>query len=100
MQSLAPRTGEPAILSPRHLFLPAGAGRSIWFPDAFDAYGRRVIEIHVPKLLAVHEPEAFRFGCNAVVVGKTVIHNSHCPQLAEELGKWGYRTIAVELDEF
>jgi N-dimethylarginine dimethylaminohydrolase len=81
-------------------FCPLSLGEALWFPDAFDAYGRRVLETHVPKLLPVVEPEAHRFGCNAVVVGKTVIHNSRCPQLAEDLGKWGYRSIEVELDEF
>jgi N-dimethylarginine dimethylaminohydrolase len=93
------------LVNPRfyHLdtcFCPLAPGEALWFPDAFDAYGRRVIETHVPKLLAVAEPEAHRFGCNAVVVGTTVIHNSACPQLGEELEKQGYRSVAVELDEF
>ena len=81
-------------------FCPLAPGEALWFPDAFDAYGRRVIEMHVPKLLAVQEAEAHRFGCNAVAVGKTVIHNSNCPQLADDLAQWGYRSIPVELDEF
>jgi N-dimethylarginine dimethylaminohydrolase len=59
-----------------------------------------VVEAHVPRLLAVNEAEAHRFGCNAVVVGKTVIHNSRCPQLADMLEKCGYQPKAVELDEF
>ena len=50
--------------------------------------------------LAVVESEAHRFGCNAVVVGKTVVHNSQCPKLGEDLTRWGYRSIEVELDEF
>jgi N-dimethylarginine dimethylaminohydrolase len=93
------------LVNPRfyHLdtcFCPLAPGEALWFPDAFDAYGRRVIETHVPKLIAVSEPEAHRFGCNAVVVGKTVIHNSCCPQLAHDLEKAGYCSIAIELDEF
>ena len=93
------------LVNPRfyHLdtcFCPLAPGEALWFPDAFDSYGKRVIEANVPKLLPVVEPEAHRFGCNAVAVGKTVIHNSQCPQLAEDLQKWGYRSIAVELDEF
>jgi N-dimethylarginine dimethylaminohydrolase len=35
-----------------------------------------------------------------VVVGKTVVHNSRCPRLAEELAKHGYESVEVELDEF
>jgi N-dimethylarginine dimethylaminohydrolase len=93
------------LVNPRfyHLdtcFCPLAPGEAIYFPDAFDAYGRRVLEAHVPKLLPVVEAEAFRFGCNAVVVGKTVVHNSRCPKLAEDLTQWGYRPIEVELDEF
>jgi N-dimethylarginine dimethylaminohydrolase len=93
------------LVNPRfyHLdtcFCPLSSDEAIWFPDAFDAYGRRVVEAHVPRLLTVPESEAHRFGCNAVVVGKTVIHNSNCPHLAGDLQSWGYKSIAVELDEF
>ncbi len=33
-------------------------------------------------------------------LGKTVVHNSRCPQLAADLRKHGYESIEVELDEF
>jgi N-dimethylarginine dimethylaminohydrolase len=81
-------------------FCPLAPGEALYFPGAFDAYGRRVLETHVPKLIPVVEPEALRFGCNAVVVGKTVVHNSSCPQLAEDLQRAGYRSISITLDEF
>jgi N-dimethylarginine dimethylaminohydrolase len=48
----------------------------------------------------VHEEEAQRFGCNAVVVGKTVVINTGCERLANDLRSWGYMPVAVELDEF
>jgi N-dimethylarginine dimethylaminohydrolase len=93
------------LVNPRfyHLdtcFCPLAPGEAVYYPDAFDAYGRRVLEAHVPNLLPVVEAEAFRFGCNAVVLGKTVVHNSRCPRLAEDLIRLGYRSIEVELDEF
>lgn len=81
-------------------FCPLSPTEAIYYPEAFDAYGRRVLETHVGKLLPITKDEADRFGCNAVVVGKTVVHNSRCPLLAEELTKWGYTSIEVELDEF
>src|ERR1700722_7342810 len=81
-------------------FCPLAPGEAIWYPEAFDTYGRRVIETHIPRLLTATEQEAKRFGCNAVVVGKTVVLNSGCERLAAGLGEWGYTTIAVELDEF
>jgi N-dimethylarginine dimethylaminohydrolase len=81
-------------------FCPLAPGAAIYHPAAFDAYGRKVLEAHVPRLLAVEEAEAQRFGCNAVVVGRTVITNTGCEQLAAGLRSWGYEPVAVELDEF
>jgi N-dimethylarginine dimethylaminohydrolase len=81
-------------------FCPLAPGEAIYFPEAFDGYGRKVLEANVPKLIPVAEPEAHRFGCNAVVVGRTVVHNSRCPGLAADLARAGYQSIEVELDEF
>ncbi len=93
------------LVNPRyyHLdtcFCPLAPGAAIYHPDAFDDYGRRVLAAHVPTLIPVADAEAQRFGCNAVVVGKTVVHNSRCPQLGESLAAHGYRSVEVELDEF
>jgi N-dimethylarginine dimethylaminohydrolase len=93
------------LIDPRfyHLdtcFCPLAPGEAIWFPDAFDQYGRKVLQTRIPKLLPVVEKEAERFGCNAVVVGKTVIVNSGCEQLAQDLRSRGYNCVSVELDEF
>jgi N-dimethylarginine dimethylaminohydrolase len=81
-------------------FCPLAPGEAIWFPGAFDDYGRTVIRSHIPRLLEATEPEARRFGCNAVVVGKRVITNTGCDRLEAGLRAWGYEPIAVELDEF
>ena len=81
-------------------FCPLAPGVAIWYPPAFDAYGRRVIETHVPTLIPAAKEEANRFGCNAVVVGKTVVLNAGCPQLADALTKHGYTAVATPLDEF
>lgn len=81
-------------------FCSLAPGEALYFPPAFDEYGRKVLQIHIPRLLEVNEAEAIRFGCNAVVVGKTVIVNTGCEQLASDLHAWGYDTRAVELDEF
>ncbi|HJN66163.1 MAG TPA: amidinotransferase, partial [Pirellulales bacterium] len=43
---------------------------------------------------------AGRFACNAVVVGKTVITNSGCPQLHEALAGRGYEPQETDLSEF
>src|SRR5262249_867791 len=93
------------LVNPRfyHLdtcFCPLAPGQAIYFPDAFDEYGRKVIESTVPKLSGAQEAEAHRFGCNAVVVGKSVVHNAGCDQLAADLKALGYQPIATELDEY
>ncbi len=93
------------LVNPRfyHLdtcFCPLADGIALYYPDAFDTYGKRVLETHVSTLIPVIEAEAHRFGCNAVVVGKTVVHNSGCPQMANDLEKHGYKSIEVTLDEF
>jgi N-dimethylarginine dimethylaminohydrolase len=81
-------------------FCPLAPGEAIYYPAAFDAYGRKVIETHIPRLLAVCDDDAKRFGCNAVVIGKTVIVNAGCEQLLADLQAWGYTTRVLELDEF
>ena len=81
-------------------FCPLAPGEALYHPEAFDSYGRKVLEAHVPNLLAVNEKDAARFGCNAVVVGQTVVTNTGCEQLTEDLRRHGYTPVAVELDEF
>lgn len=93
------------LVNPRfyHLdtcFCPLAPGEAIYFPGAFDDYGRRVLQTHVPKLHAISEHDAHRFGCNAVVVGSRVIHNSGCSELSDQLSGLGYQSIPVDLDEF
>jgi N-dimethylarginine dimethylaminohydrolase len=81
-------------------FCPLSADEAIYFPDAFDEYGRRALTQHVPRLLPVNEDEARRFACNAVVVGRHVITNTGCPQLHELLESRGYTSHETPLDEF
>jgi N-dimethylarginine dimethylaminohydrolase len=81
-------------------FCPLAPGEAIYFPDAFDAYGRTVLQQHIPKLIPVIEAEAARFACNAVVVGKRIIVNAGSDRLAADLRQAGYDCRFVELDEF
>ena len=81
-------------------FCPLTTDEAIYFPGAFDDYGRKVLEEHIPKLLPIAEVEARSFACNAVVVGKTVVTNTGCPQLHEQLQRVGYQPVATPLGEF
>lgn len=93
------------LVNPRfyHLdtcFCPLAPGEAMYYPPAFDSYGRKLLESHIPRLLEVQEAEAMRFACNAVVVGKTIVMNSGCPKLEADLNQWGYQTRPTALDEF
>jgi len=81
-------------------FCPLGQGSAIFYPGAFDAYARRVIENHIPELIAVSEPEAARFACNAIVVGKRIVMNDGCPELRRRLEAKDYAVFETPLDEF
>jgi N-dimethylarginine dimethylaminohydrolase len=81
-------------------FCPLSAAEAIYFPGAFDDYGKLALKAHVPKLLEVREEEARRFACNAVVVGKDVVTNTGCPRLHEQLREIGYTPHETPLDEF
>jgi N-dimethylarginine dimethylaminohydrolase len=81
-------------------FCPLAPGQAIYFPPAFDDYGRTALKAHVPKLIEVTADEARRFGCNAVVVGHAVITNTGCPQLHQSLREHGFNPHETPLDEF
>ena len=81
-------------------FCPLAQGEAIYFPSAFDDYGRRVLAESVPKLIAVEESEARSFACNAVVVGRSVITNTGCRRLHEQLRQAGYQPHETPLGEF
>lgn len=81
-------------------FCPLSATEALYYPPAFDDYGRQVLQEHIPTLIEVEASEARRFACNAVVVGKHVLLNSGCPQLEAALSQAGYQPHPHELDEF
>ncbi len=81
-------------------FCPLAPGEAIYFPGAFDDYGRRSLTAHVERLIEVDVNEAKSFACNAVVVGKTVVTNAGCPKLHDSLAAAGYAPRATSLSEF
>ena len=81
-------------------FCPLAPGVAIYFPEAFDDYGRQVLKELIPNLYPVEAAEARRFACNAVVVGKTVVTNAGCPKLHQQLKSLGFTPRETPLDEF
>lgn len=109
VQWLAAQIGCPAIplqlVDERyyHLdtcFCPLSREAAIYFPLAFDDYGRKALIEHVPTLVAVSSGEAARFACNAVVIGRDVVLNTGCPNLENDLRTLGFRPHSTELGEF
>lgn len=81
-------------------FCPLDAHTAIYYPAAFDEYGQRVLKQLIVDPIPVEETEARHFACNAVVVGRTVITNTGCPQLHKQLQARGFTTRETPLSEF
>jgi N-dimethylarginine dimethylaminohydrolase len=81
-------------------FCPLEGGRLVWCPAAFDQYARRVVEENVPERIEVTEPDALRFGCNAVSIGEHVVISGGCTRLLHDLSDAGYRVHSVNLSEY
>ncbi|WP_165244617.1 dimethylarginine dimethylaminohydrolase family protein [Paludisphaera soli] len=81
-------------------FCPIAPDAALYYPGAFDEYGRSVIRARIPTLIEVRAEEAQSFSCNAVVVGRTVMLNRGAPRLAEDLERLGYATRPLDLSEF
>ncbi|ODU01000.1 MAG: amidinotransferase [Planctomycetes bacterium SCN 63-9] len=81
-------------------FCPLDQDSAIYYPGAFDDYGRAVLRERIPRLVEVNPEEAASFSCNAVVVGRTVLLNKGAPKLAASLTELGFRTIPLGFTEF
>jgi N-dimethylarginine dimethylaminohydrolase len=81
-------------------FCPLAPGVAVYYPEAFDEYGRRALAEAVAELIPVTPGEARRFACNAVVVGRTVVTNTGCSGLHAALAARGYTCRETPLDEF
>ena len=82
-------------------FCPLDAHAALWFPRAFDRYGRKVIEGLVADPISVSEADAKRFACNAIVVGRAVVvHAGTSAGLRRQLERRNFRVYPVDLSEF
>jgi N-dimethylarginine dimethylaminohydrolase len=108
-QWIGERLGVPVLplelVDPRfyHLdtcFCPIAADAAIYYPGAFDEYGRSVLRDQIPRLVEVSPEEAISFSCNAAVVGHTVILNQGASKLAATLENFGYTVRPLEFSEF
>ncbi len=93
------------LIDPRfyHLdtcFCPLAPDWALYYPGAFDDYGRSVLRDRIPHLIEVVAEEAASFSCNAVVVGRTVVLNEGAPKLAATLKGAGYAVRPLGFSEF
>ncbi|MBI4598273.1 MAG: amidinotransferase [Candidatus Omnitrophica bacterium] len=82
-------------------FCPLDARTVMWYPKAFDRYGRKVIEGLAEDRINVSEQDAKRFVCNAIVINDAVVLQSGCSAgLKRQLTRRGFRLFPVDLSEF
>ena len=81
-------------------FCPLAPDWALYYPGAFDEYGRSVLRDRIPNLIEVAAEEAVSFSCNAVVVGRTVVLNEGAPKLAATLEDAGFAVRPLGFSEF
>lgn len=81
-------------------FLPLDDKHALYFPGAFDRYGRRAIEQFVPQPIPVSRADAFEFACNGIRIGKTVVVNRASRSLKQQIKNVGYQVVESPTSEF
>lgn len=83
-------------------FCPLSNGYLLYYPPAFDSYSNRLIEMRVPshKRIAVEEPDAVNFACNAVNIDRVIIMNKASDELKQRLEQVGFQIVETPLTEF
>ena len=81
-------------------FCPISRHQALYFPGAFDDYGRDVLRSRIEELIEVTPAEAVTFSCNAVVVGRTILLNDGAPGLAASLRALGFDVRPLAFTEF
>jgi N-dimethylarginine dimethylaminohydrolase len=81
-------------------FCPIDDQHAIIAPDAWDRYGRAVVERLVPEPLVLDLEEALTFCANSVVIGTTIVMPNCPPRVGRQLEAWGYDVAVSPVDEF
>jgi len=104
---LGRKTAALNLIDPRfyHLdtcFCPLAGGYLLYFPAAFDAASREIIETLVPadKRIAVTESDALKFCCNAVDLEEHIFMNDASEELQQLLRAAGFTPVIMPLSEF
>ncbi|MET0807885.1 MAG: arginine deiminase-related protein [Pseudoxanthomonas sp.] len=102
MESVALRLVDPRFYHLDTCFCPLAGGWLLYYPPAFDAdaVGAIAARVHESRRIAVSEPDALAFACNAVNLGGTVVVNRASNDLKSALGEAGFAVVETPLDEF
>ncbi len=81
-------------------FCPLDPETAMYYPGAFDSYGKKSLNYLIPNLIKMGKKDAMNFCCNAVVRGKNIILN-HCSSiLKNRLENLGFHVYCLDFSEF
>jgi N-dimethylarginine dimethylaminohydrolase len=83
-------------------FCPLPRGFLLWYPQAFEADSRALVEsrISAGRRIAVDEADALAFACNAISLGSAIVLHRASGKLKRHLDDAGFTVIETPLDEF
>lgn len=81
-------------------FCPLDDRHAIIAPDAWDRYGRTVIQQLVPEPLVLDLDEALTFCANSIVIGTTIVMPACPPRVGRILEGWGFDVCISPVGEF
>lgn len=83
-------------------FCPLPGGRVFYYPEAFDQESLDAIRLRVSedKRCEIDREDAFRFACNAVQTGESIILNAASNKLTRRLNKWGFNVQVTPVKQF
>ncbi len=81
-------------------FCPINNETAIYYPGAFDSYGKKALKNLIPNLINVNKKDAMNFCCNALVSGKNIILNKCSNGLKIKLENLGMNVHCLVFSEF
>ncbi len=81
-------------------FCPLDDNSALYFPGAFDDYGKRALAGLVPELIEVGEEDAKNFCCNALALGRDIVMNRCTDELKTTLEDKGLTIHTLDFSEF
>lgn len=80
-------------------FCPINENLAIWYPKAFSDETQQRIKKQI-DVINVHDEEAHRFACNAVILDQHVILPTGCPHISSQLANLGYSIHSCDMSQY